>query len=416
MRMRRTASWPKPRSVRRAKSLPFKTGGRRNAMIPHRRSPKMGSTLTLNPTRAAAPTGPLASTRRERYVDVFRGLLVAHMALDHASLMFNAGRGAEELAAAAAPAPGDLLQFLVRFTGVPVAPAFFFMAGFMVALTSAAREERGVDRDVVTRRLVVRGLVLIAVDAIVMGLPRAAMGFYSFAVLSSIGAGLIMLALLRHAPSTLLLPAALAVLALHPLLDVSSWPLALRAILYEPVRTGVLRSLYPVFPWCAILVVGFVVGRDTGARRDPARWWTALAAACLLLFLAVRLPGGYGNAYPYTGVTHLDFWFFAKYPPDLAFLTWSFVATFAGLALVWRLTRTRTPALLRPFELFGRVPFFFYVVHFYVLGVAAALVRAKAGLAVTGLAWVLLMALMVWPCAWYGRKKRERPNVLTRYF
>jgi len=69
-----------------------------------------------------------APIARQGYVDAFRGLLIAHMALDHASLMFNAGRAGEELAAAAAPVTGDLLQFLTRFTGVPVAPAFFFMA------------------------------------------------------------------------------------------------------------------------------------------------------------------------------------------------------------------------------------------------------------------------------------------------
>jgi len=49
-----------------------------------------------------------------------------------------------------------------------------------------------------------------------MGLPRAAMGFYSFVVLSSIGAAIIIVALVRHWPSRILLPAALAVLALHP--------------------------------------------------------------------------------------------------------------------------------------------------------------------------------------------------------
>ena len=82
---------------------------------------------------------------------------------------------------------------------------------------------------------------------------------------------------------------------------------------------------------------------------------------------------------------------------------------------MWRLTCTHTPGVLRPFELFGRVPFFFYVVHFYVLGVAAAVVRAKTGLAGTYLVWLLLLAFMAWPCAWYWRKKRERPNVITRY-
>src|SRR5688572_21856704 len=103
---------------------------------------------------AAAVSTPGA---RQAYVDVFRGLLIAHMALDHASLMFNAGRAAEELATGPAPVFGGILQFLTRFTGVPVAPGFFFMAGFMVALTSMSREQRGVSHADVTRRLLIRG-------------------------------------------------------------------------------------------------------------------------------------------------------------------------------------------------------------------------------------------------------------------
>jgi uncharacterized membrane protein len=370
----------------------------------------------LQPERSAATASDArASTGRQRYVDVFRGLLIAHMALDHASLMFNAGRAGEELAGAAAPIPLDLPQFFTRFTGVPVAPGFFFMAGFMVALTSLARERRGVPAAEVTRRLIVRGLVLLAVDALVMGLPRMAMGFYSFVVLSSIGAALIVLALVRHAPSKVLLPVAIAVLALHPLLDVSALPVPLQAILHEPVRTGSFRSLYPMIPWCAIVIVGFVVGRDAVLRERPVSFWLLLSGLCLLLFMAIRLAGGYGNAYPYTSVTSLDFWFFAKYPPDLPFLAWSFAVTFLTLAALWWLTRVATPALLRPLTVFGSVPFFFYVLHFYVLGLAAAVARTKIALPGTYLAWLVLLLLMLWPCAWYGRVKRERPNLVTRH-
>ena len=356
-----------------------------------------------------------AQAQRLRHVDVFRGLLIAHMALDHASLMFNAGRAGEELAGTAAPSHVDMLQFLTRFTGVPVAPAFFFMAGFMVAITSLAREQRGVPQREATRRLIVRGLVLLAVDAVIMGLPRAAMGFYSFMVLSSIGAALMLLALVRHAPSTVLLAGALAVLVLHPLLDVSALAVPLRAILYEPVRTGAFRSLYPVIPWGAIVIVGYVVGRDAATRERPAPFWSMLGGFSLLVFFGIRLAGGYGNAYSYSSVTSLDFWSFSKYPPDLPFLAWSFAATFFGLALLWWLTRADTPTLLRPFAIFGRVPFFFYVVHFYVLGLAAAIVRTKFGLEETYLVWVLLLAAMAGPCAWYYRMKRDRPNLITRY-
>jgi uncharacterized membrane protein len=355
-----------------------------------------------------------SSTARESYVDVFRGLLIAHMALDHASLMFNAGRGGEELASAA-PAIGDFFQFLTRFLGVPVAPAFFFMAGFMVAITSSAREGRGVSHADVTRRLILRGMVLIAVDAIIMGLPRALMGFYSFMVLTCIGVGIILLALIRDLPNKVLVPAALAVLLLHPLLDVSSLPTAVQAIVYEPVRTGAFRSLYPIVPWAAIVIFGYAIGRDSITRAHLSRSWSMLALASLGVFLVVRLAGGYGNAYEYSGVLNLDFWLFSKYPPDLAFLSWSFACVFASLAVLRIATRDGVPRWLQPLVVFGRVPFFFYIVHFYVLGIAAAVLRARYGLLETHVIWLLLLLVMAWPCSWYYRKKRERPGSLLSY-
>jgi uncharacterized membrane protein len=346
---------------------------------------------------------------------VFRGLLIAHMGLDHASLMFNAGRAAEELAAGPAPAFGDIFQFLTRFTGVPVAPGFCFMAGFMVALTSMARENRGVSHAEVTRRLLIRGFVLIAVDALIMGLPRALMGFYSFMVLTCIGVSIIATALLRDVSSRILVPLALGILLLHPLLDVSWLPLPLRAMLYEPVREGAFRSLYPIIPWIAIVLLGFVVGRDSLTRERPAKFWAALAAISFAFFFAVRLYGGYGNAYPYSSVASVQFWEFAKYPPDLPFLAWSFGCIFLTLIVLSAIARDGTPAVLRPFAVFGRVPFFFYIVHFYVLGIAAAILRTKFGLAGTFGIWLLLLVVMIGPCAWYYRKKRERPNWITRY-
>ena len=100
-----------------------------------------------------------------------------------------------------------------------------------------------------------------------------------------------------------------------------------------------------------------------------------------------------------------------------------YLATFFGLAVVWQWSRYTTAAaptpagaLLRPFEIFGRVPFFFYVVHFYLLGLAAAIVRTRFGLLETYLIWLALLVLMAAPCAWYYRKKRDRPNLVTRYF
>ena len=49
----------------------------------------------------------------------------------------------------------------------------------------------------------------------------------------------------------------------------ASLDVALRAILHEPVRTGAFRSLYPVFPWIAVVILGFVAGRDAIGRARP---------------------------------------------------------------------------------------------------------------------------------------------------
>ena len=338
------------------------------------------------------------------------------MALDHASLLFNAGRGGEELARLRPPESLDLSQFLTRFTGVPVAPGFCFMAGFMVAITSALRGARGVSEREITRRLVTRGIVLVVVDATLGGIPRYVNGFFSFMVLSCIGVSILILALVRRAPSRVLLPIALGVLALHPLIDVSCLPVPLQAVLYEPVRSGAFRSLYPIIPWSALVVLGFVFGRDALRRERPARLWLGVSAAFLALFFVVRGSGGYGNAYPTAGLTTEAFWTFAKYPPDLPFLTFASFAVFLTLAVLERVTKRGVPPLLRPFVVYGRVPFFFYVVHFYVLGIGRALVGRSLGLAGTYAVWLVLLAVMAWPCAWYYRKKRDRPNLVTRYF
>jgi len=66
-----------------------------------------------------------------------------------------------------------------------------------------------------------------------------------------------------------------------------------------------------------------VVGRDAVRREQPASFWLLLSVVSLALFCAIRLAVGYGNAYSYASVASFEFWQFAKYPPDLAFLTWA---------------------------------------------------------------------------------------------
>lgn len=370
-----------------------------------------------NPSQIPSVSEPPASLR-EGYIDVFRGLLTAHMALDHASLLFNSGRGGEEIWGRAPEFPPDLANFLVRFSGVMVAPAFVFMAGFMVAWTSIKREARGVSPREVNRRLLIRGLVLIAADTFIGGLPRLAMGFYSFMVLSCIGVSILLLVLVRHLRSVVLLPLSLGIIFLHPLLDVSSLPLGLRLLLHEPVREGAFRSLYPLIPWVGVLFLGYIVGRDASSGASRSKLWLGLAGLSLLLFFLVRWAG-YGSGFESHGIGTASFWYFSKYPPDLPFLTWAFFWIFLSLVALRRICQVEVPRVLRPFVTYGQVSFFFYLVHFYLLGpargVLGKILGKDTGLPTTFVVWLVLLIVMYWLCQWYYGKKTTRPNFVTRY-
>lgn len=357
-------------------------------------------------------------SKRLAYIDHFRGLLMVHMALDHASMFFNARRFADEFAAKPPPLPHDMAQFLVRFSGVAVAPAFSFIAGFMVAITSDSRVRKGASPAEIRKRLVIRGLVLIAADTFIQGIPRAAAGFYSFSVLSCLGVSLIGVALLRTLSTRTLLVLALSTLAFHPVLGqaISHLPEPLPRFLYEPHREGWVRSLYPVFPWVSVMLLGLVIGRDTAQRDNPIPMWLLLAAVSLVLFFVVRLPAGYGNAYGHHGIDHIDFWIFSKYPPDLAWLTWSFFTIFLTLAVLRALSQEKPSGWLHPLVIYGRVAFFFYLTHFLVLAMLFGVIGQKFYLPGTLVMWLVVLVLMIPLCQWYERKKRERPNLITKYF
>lgn len=336
---------------------------------------------------------------RRPFLDTFRGLLMAHMALDHTSLFFNRARFNHEFWHDPPGAPANLAQFLTRFSGVPVAPGFSFMAGFMIAVTSGGRAERGTSEATITGRLFIRGLILIAAEMLLFGLPTLSV---RFEVLSCLGVSMILVALVRRAPSWVLLPLALAVLSLHPLLP--------------PIR--VLHAvdkvvLYPVIPWIGFMLLGYVVGRDYYRDPEVGRKWVLAAVFFAVAFVAIRLGRGYGNAFPYERVGSYAFFTWSKYPPDLAWTAWSLAWIFGGLALL----RKWNPIPL--VATYGRVPFFFYLVHFYFLGALGFFVLRKYAQslplgAVFGM-WAALLVLLWWPCKAYFAYKERHPKTLWRY-
>ncbi|HTF57008.1 MAG TPA: heparan-alpha-glucosaminide N-acetyltransferase domain-containing protein [Planctomycetota bacterium] len=347
---------------------------------------------------------------RLRFVDLFRGLLMIHMALDHCSLFWNAHRFADEFWDRL-PVPYDLPNFLARFTGFFVAPGFSFMAGFMVAVTDAARAGRGEPESAVRRRLLTRAGLLIAAETIFFSI---AFRRWQVGVLTCLGACLFVTTFLRRAPTRWLLGAALAILALHPILLVL-WTDRLDApgiaikLLHQAGKFGWLEVYYPIVPWIGVMLLGLVTGR--GYVRRGARFWWKTAAFFAAAFLAFRL-GHIGSAGRYDQVLSYSFFTWSKYPPDLPWLAASFAAIFALLAILdrWQSSPALVSAPAEFVATFGRVPFFFYLVHFAVLQVTSP--REPRTLPVALAVWAALLLLLWWPCrAWFARRKRIRERI-----
>ena len=327
-----------------------------------------------------------------------------HMAFDHASLFWNARRFADEFWHSL-PAPADFPNFIARFSGFPVAPGFSFMAGFMVAVTDAARIARGEAEAAIRRRLLIRAGLLVAIELVFFTL---ATGRVQIGVLTSLGICLAITAFVRHAPLKILATAALAILALHPLL-LPLWTDRMDAagvaikVLHQAGRFPGLDVYYPVIPWIGIMLLGVVAGRRY-VERGP-RGWAAIAGLFAVAFLVTRFTG-LGAAGGFDRVFSYAFFTWSKYPPDLPWLAASFAVLFAALAL---LERWQDSSLLRsaPAEFvatFGRVPLFFYVLHFAVLWMTAP--AARRDLPAALLVWAGVLALLWWPCKmWYGKGK-----------
>lgn len=365
------------------------------------------------------------------------------MALDHVRDFFHADSQVFSPENLARTTP---ILFFTRWITHFCAPVFFFLAGVAIHFVSTRRTSKSD----LSRFLVTRGLWLILLDWTVMNVGFS-FNFESRAipltVFWSIGWAMIGLAGLVWLPRRVALITALAILTLHNALD-KLQPKALGSfgglwsILHTPTvipfHGHLVMFLYPLLPWFGVVAAGYCFGpimqlEETKRRKTLLRLGLSLTAAFVLL----RFLNVYGDPSPWshqtrTVMTVVSFLRVSKYPPSLDFLLMTLGPAIFLLAFLDRV-RPRTDNFLR---VLGRVPLFYFVVHFYLihaLGVLFGGLRynnwtfflqfpgKSAGLptpgfpddygyslAVTYLIWAAVVALMYFPCRWYMHYKARK--------
>jgi uncharacterized membrane protein len=348
------------------------------------------------------------------------------MAVDHGSAIYNAGRVASDNAVmyvAGSALPLD--QLLTRWITHLCAPAFVLLAGMSIAL-AGARHRAPAERRAFDRHLLIRGVVLVGLDAVYMsGLS----GGLLLQVLYALGIGMIALVPLRRFDPRVMLSLALAWMLVDESVTAlvwsptgNAWPATALLLGYWKGEIGTL--LYPALPWLAIMMLGHVLGEHMvrwhagRARRSPTRVLALAGLAGLALFAVVRGFNGYGNMFLLREDGSLAQWLHvSKYPPSLAFVGLELgIVMLLLAALLWLEPRV-PPRPDAPLLVLGQTALFFYVLHWPLLGLPAAILGLfGAGTLGTGyLAAATVVIVMLPLCRWYRRYKRAHPNGWARY-
>ncbi|MBL7925094.1 MAG: DUF1624 domain-containing protein [Bacteroidia bacterium] len=324
-------------------------------------------------------------------IDLLRGLVMVIMALDHVRDYFHYSAFYFD--------PGDPTQstlpiFFTRFITHFCAPAFCFLAGISAFMVGKRKT-----RSELSRFLFKRGLWLVFIEMTIVNFAWYFDVYFKspgLLVIWSLGVSMIFLALLVHLERKYILLISLVLILGHNLLDTlhykgNVWWAILHQFEFFKINDDVEFVVgYPLIPWIAVMSLGYCFGTFYDPGYDPLKRKKLLnltGLSSLAAFVILRYSNVYGDPVPFSDYGELSknlisFFNPSKYPPSLSYLLLTLGATFLFLAHTEKLKGKAVEFL----STFGRVPFFYYILHLYLIH-AAALVVAE----LSGFGWRLMI-------------------------
>jgi uncharacterized membrane protein len=204
-----------------------------------------------------------------------------------------------------------------------------------------------------------------------------------------------------------------------------------------------LAILYPFLPWTGVMFLGYCFGKlftlYEGAERKKIL--AKLGVGILLFFIVLRAFNSYGDPAPWATqksalFTVLSFLNTTKYPPSLLYLCMTIgpAVLFLAFAGEWK------NRLSNIVTVYGRVPFFYYILHFYLIHCVSLLLSLSRGhsfvegatgvqglpfkfvfpgeglsLGMTYVVWMLIVAALYPMCRWFSRYKQTHKQWWLSY-
>ncbi len=382
-----------------------------------------------NPAAATAATTPVRKSNRIAAIDWMRGLVMLLMVIDHASMAFDGHHVAEDSAlyAGAGTMALPAAEFLTRWITHLCAPTFVFLAGTALALSVERRVAKGVNGWEIDKGILVRGAIIALLDPTLISLGS---GRWTFQVLFAIGLAMMCMAPLRRLPSWALVGLGLGWLGLGELPTLWAWhppgsasPLA--AFTMATYGSGTMIIKYPLLPWLAMMILGWVFGRHMNrfaageSRISPKIVLMIAGVFALMVFAVVRGLDGYGQMDLYRTDNSWQQWLHvSKYPPSLSFSALELGMLCVSLALLMAIEPVIGVRNNGVFLVFGQTAMFFYLVHRLVFEVPATYfgLRGAGNIETTYLVSAVTLVLLYPACLWFRTFKSAHPTSFLKYF
>jgi uncharacterized membrane protein len=397
------------------------------------------TTLTITRFKSTASTPKVLKRKRIESIDLLRGIVMIIMALDHVRDYFHRD--------AFFYSPTDLahtsvLLFFTRFITHYCAPVFVFLAGISAYLYGAKKSKREL-----AYYLFTRGMWLVLAELFIISLAltfNPSYPMFNLQVIWAIGISMIVLSAMIYMSRRFILLTAIVLIAGHNLLDTlhiagTGSTAFLWSFLHEPADfvLGHFTILihYPVIPWIGVIALGYYFGslydssHNPGERRNTLLY---LGLAAIALFFFLRSFNIYGDASHWSPQKNAVFSLLSllnvtKYPPSLLYI----LITLGPAMIFLSLAEKPLNRLTEKITVFGRVPFFYYVVHLFLIHLLAMIgaiisgynwtdmilstrINRVAGLKGYGfnlltvyVVWIALVLFLYPFCKWFDRYKRK---------
>ena len=316
-----------------------------------------------------------AAKSRIQSIDLLRGIIMVIMALDHTRDYFHRTALTDD--------PLNLqttttILYFTRWITHYCAPAFVFLSGVSAWL----QRDRKTSSDL-SRFLITRGLWLAFVDVVVVTFGTTANIHFDYFVIQTlwaIGISMFILGWMVRLPFYAILTTGLLIVMGHNAMDFAEqyyrnnvpfwWHLLHMQGSFNLGAGHSLFIFYPFLPWSGLMMLGYCCGKIfTGyPEQQRNKILFRLGCALLLFFALLRFSNLYGDPVHWSvqkneWFSFLSFLNVHKYPPSLLYMC---ITIGPGLIFL-SLAKNTGSRLAKILIVYGRVPMFYYIIHFYLL-------------------------------------------------